>query len=238
MTPVSTVTATSIPGIPPGDLFSPLLAERLFASRLVAVITVEDPADAVPLARALVDGGIRAVELAWRSAATLEALAGIRRVAPELLLGIGTLLSSEQVRQVHEVGADFGVSPGLSPAVVEASRHVGLSYAPGVQTPSDVQAAVERGCRVLKFFPAETAGGLAHLRALHAPFAHLGMRFIALGGLTVENSSAYLRESCVGAIGGSWIAPANLVRQGKWDAIRQLAAAACERAARATKEGS
>ncbi len=211
---------------PAGSAFPPELADRLAVERIVAVITIEDPGQAVPLARALVAGGICAMELAWRTPATLESLAAIVREVPEMLAGVGTLLTAAQVRAAADAGADFGVSPGMSVTVVSAARSVGLPFAPGVQTPSDVHAAVEQGCRLLKFFPAESAGGLTHLRSLHAPFAHLALRYIALGGIDERKAEAYLTEPCISAIGGSWIAPAALVKQGAWEIITKNAAAA------------
>ena len=212
--------------MPAADAFPRELAARLVTERIVAVITVADVREAVPLARALVAGGIRAMELAWRTPATVEALAAIVREVPEMLAGVGTLLSAEQVQAAAEAGAEFGVAPGMSVAVVSAARRIGLPFAPGVQTPSDVQAAVEQGCRLLKFFPAESAGGLTHLRSMQAPFAHLGLRYVALGGIDEVKAAAYLAEPCIAAVGGSWIAPAALVRQGAWEEIRRNAAAA------------
>jgi 2-dehydro-3-deoxyphosphogluconate aldolase/(4S)-4-hydroxy-2-oxoglutarate aldolase len=190
------------------------------------VITVDSAADAVPLARALVAGGIRAMELAWRTAATPDALRAIVSEVPEMLAGVGTILSADQVRVVVGIGAAFGVSPGLSATVLSAARSAGLPFAPGVQTASDVQAALEHGCRFLKYFPAQTAGGLPHLRSLNAPFAHLGLRYLALGGIDESNAIAYWREPAVAAIGGSWIAPTNLARERAWETIRARAAAA------------
>jgi 2-dehydro-3-deoxyphosphogluconate aldolase/(4S)-4-hydroxy-2-oxoglutarate aldolase len=209
-----------------GEAFPQKLVVRLESDRVIAVITVDTADEAVLLGRALVAGGVRVMELAWRTSATLEALAAIVQDVPEMLAGVGTLLSPEQVQAAADAGAEFGVSPGMSAAVVRAARTFGLPFAPGVQTPSDVQAAVEQGCRLLKFFPAESAGGLTHLRNLNAPFAHLGLRYIALGGIDQRTAPAYLAEPCVAAIGGSWIAPSVLVRQGAWEDIRQNAAAA------------
>lgn len=211
------------PGVPGGCAFPPELAARLAVERIVAVITVDKVDQAVPLARALLAGGIQAIELAWRTPAALEALARIIQQVPEMLASMGTLLSPEQVRAAARAGAHFGVSPGLSPAVVRAAREAALPFAPGVQTPSDLHAAVELGCRFLKFFPAETAGGLAHLRSIHAPFAHLGLRYIALGGIDERNAPAYFAEPCIAAVGGSWIVPQSLVQSGAWDCVTKHA---------------
>ena len=180
----------------------------------------------MPLARAVVGGGVLASGLAWRTPAFLEALVAIKRDVPELLVAAGTLLSPEQVHRVQAAGADFGVSPGLSVAVLEEARKCQFPFMPGVQTASDLHRAIELGCRWLKYFPAESAGGLAHLRNLHAPFAHLGLRYLPLGGINESNVAAYLNERPVAAVGGSWIAPAESVSQRAWEKIRQRAVAA------------
>jgi 2-dehydro-3-deoxyphosphogluconate aldolase/(4S)-4-hydroxy-2-oxoglutarate aldolase len=222
---------TGIPGLPPESAFPGALAARVAAARIVAVITVDQAADAVPLARALVAGGITAMELAWRTAAFLPALRAIKAGVPAMLAGAGTLLTPEQVAAVHAAGADFGVSPGLCEQVVAAARRTGLPYAPGVMTPSDLHAAVRLGCRFLKFFPAVSGGGLAHLRSIHAPFAHLDLRYLVLGGVDEASAADFLREPAVVALGGSWIAPPALVRQRAWDVIRARAASAAALAA-------
>lgn len=229
--PISATTAGAGEAHP--GVFPPELLSRLCAQRIIAVITVDEVQQAVTLARTLVEGGVMAMELAWRTPVTLDALEAIVREVPEMMAGVGTLLSAEQVRAVADAGAAFGVSPGMSAAVVTAARRHGLPFAPGVQTPSDLQAALESGCRLVKFFPAESAGGLVHLRSMHAPFAHLGLRYIALGGIDAQKAAGYLAEPCVAAVGGSWIAPTALVRQGAWEQIRRNAAAA-----RALAEGS
>lgn len=215
-----------VPGLPAPFMFTAILGERIEREGILAVVAVEKADDAVPLVRALRDGGVRVIELAWRTGETLNALMAIKREVPEIILGIGTLLSPDQVRIACAAGADFGVSPSLSSAVLNEARTCGLPFAPGVQTATEIHSAVEQGCRWLKFFPAESAGGLAHLRSVHAPFAHLGLRYIALGGITEESAPDYLRDPAVGAVGGSWIAPASLVKERAWDAIRQRATVA------------
>lgn len=227
MTSTSSELCREMPGIVAGDLFPAAIEARVVAGRIVAVVTVDDAADAVPLARALMAGGIRAIELAWRTSEFLAALRAIKQQVPEMLVGAGTLLTPEQVAVAKAAEADFGVSPGLSGGVVNTARRLGLPFAPGVMTPSDLQAAVKLGARFLKFFPAESSGGLAHLRSLQAPFAHLGLRYLALGGIDETNVAEYLGEPSVVALGGSWIAPARLIREHAWDTIRARALAAC-----------
>lgn len=211
-----------------GSLFETPLRQALLNDGLLAVVTVEEVGQAEPLARALLAGGVSIIELAWRTEAALGAVRAIRAAVPELCVGMGTLLEARQVVEALEAGAAFGVSPGFSPEMLEAAADAGLPYAPGVMTPSEIQQAVARGCQLLKFFPAESSGGLGHLKSMNAPFAHLGLRYIVLGGLDESNAGAYLAEPCVGMLGGSWIAPPALIRRKAWDEISARAARARE----------
>lgn len=208
------------------DRFAPSLLGQLEAERVAAVITLDDASDAVPLARALRSGGLRLVELAWRTEKTLASLEAILAEVPGMLVGVGTLLTASQVEAAARAGAHFGLSPGIDARVVAAARDVGFSFVPGVQTPSDILAAIGLGCGFLKFFPAETAGGVAHLRTMHAPFAHLGLRYLPLGGISEATARDYLIQPSVVAVGGSWIAPAPLVRARAWPEITLRAKAA------------
>jgi len=193
---------------------------------IVAVLVVDDAKDAVPLARALLAGGVNAIELTLRTPAALDALREIKSGVPEVLAGVGTVLSVGQVSQVVEAGAAFGVAPGLNPRVLAAAREAGLSFAPGILTPSDIEQALEHGCKLLKFFPSEASGGLSYLKSIAAPYAHLGLRFIPLGGLNAKNMASYLAEPSIAALGGSWLAPRELIQAGDWEAITALSAEA------------
>jgi 2-dehydro-3-deoxyphosphogluconate aldolase/(4S)-4-hydroxy-2-oxoglutarate aldolase len=199
---------------------------RIERCGVAAVLVIDDVKDAVPVAQALLDGGIDVMELTLRTPAALDALTAIRTEVPEMLAGIGTILRPDQVHQVHQAGAAFGVAPGTNPRVVETAQHVGLPFAPGILTPSDIEAAVELGCRDLKFFPAEPAGGLGYLKSLASPYTHLGVRFIPLGGMNPENLGAYLIDPLILAVGGSWLAPRPMIRSGEWLGIRELATTA------------
>ena len=150
---------------------------------------------------------------------------------PDMLLGVGTILTPDQARQVKVNGADFGVSPGLNRNVIEAAQQAGLPFAPGIATPSELEAAIECGCRFVKFFPAEAAGGIPYLKSISAPYAHLGVKFFPLGGLNANNMVNYLLEKNVPAIGGSWIVKPDLVAQKAWDQITARAAEVCQIAA-------
>lgn len=197
--------------------------ERLTAARLAAVLVIDRAEDAVPVAEALLAGGVAAMELTLRTPAALDALQAIRRACPQMLAGIGTILKTEQISQVIDAGGEFGVAPGMNPKIVEAALAAGLPFMPGVCTPSDIERALEYNRPLLKFFPCEPSGGLPYLRAIAAPFAHLGVKYIPLGGLTLKNMPEYLREPCVGAIGGSWLAPREIIRAQNWAAITEAA---------------
>ena len=218
--------------------FDSQLLGRIETCGVIAVLVVDEARHAVPLARALLAGGVDAMELTLRTEAAIDALRAIRKDVPEMLAGIGTILRPEQVRMVAEAGAAFGVSPGVNPRVISEARRVGLPFAPGIVTPSDVEAALELGCRELKFFPAETSGGIEYLKSMAAPYLHLGVRFVPLGGVHTKNLATYLGESIVLAVGGSWLAPRDLITAEDWQAITDRAAEASRmaREARARKK--
>lgn len=216
------------------DIFPESLAGRIARGGNVAVAVVEDPDRAVPLARALLAGGVDTIELTFRTPRAAEALRRVASEVPEALVGAGTVLSPAQLREAKEAGAAFAVAPGFNPDVVRAAADMGLPFAPGVMTPSEIEGACALGCtRLLKFFPASVAGGLAGLRTLAAPYRHIGIRFLPLGGLKRENTAEWLADPLVAACGGSWIAPAALVAAGDWAAIEENARAASAAAAAA-----
>ena len=204
-------------------MFDDRIAGRIERCGVVAVLTVERAADAVPLARALLEGGIEAMELTLRTTAALDALRAVVAEVPGMLAGAGTVLTPAQVAQVREAGAVFGVAPGTNPRVLEAAKEAGLSFAPGVATPSEIEQAIELGCRVLKFFPAESSGGMAYLKSMAAPYAHLCLRFMPLGGVNAENMSDYLKSPLVLGLGGSWIASKEAIAARDWAAITATA---------------
>jgi 2-dehydro-3-deoxyphosphogluconate aldolase/(4S)-4-hydroxy-2-oxoglutarate aldolase len=209
-------------------MFCPDLQKKLTHSGVVAVLSIEDPAHARPLADALLNGGVDCVELTLRTPRAIEAAREIRTHCPEMTLGIGTILSVEQVHQVRDLGAAFGVSPGTNPRVLLAAAACGLSFAPGICTPSDIEAALEINCRLMKFFPCEASGGLTYLRNIAAPFAHLGIKYIPLGGVDASNAAKYLADPLVAALGGSWLAPKELIASESWAAVTANARQASE----------
>lgn len=212
--------------------FNPDLARQINQCGIIAVLVIDHADDAVPLAQTLLDNGVSAMELTLRTPAALDALRKIRKEVPRMIAGAGTVLSPGQVDEVFEAGAAFAVAPGLNRRVIERARQIGLSFAPGIMTPSEIEAGIELGCRVMKFFPAETTGGLKHLKAMAAPFQHLNLSFIPLGGLTAANMQSYLECPLVGAIGGSWIAKREAIAAKDWDSIARNAAEAAAIATR------
>ena len=204
------------------------LQQQIERAGVIAVVTVESVDAALPLARALLDGGVTAIELTLRTEAAMTVLEKLCAEVPELLIGAGTVLTPQQVTRVKAAGAAFAVAPGMNRRVVEAARDVELPFAPGICTPSEIEAALELDCRCLKFFPSEPLGGLRYLKTMATPYAHLGLRFIPLGGVSPENAASYLTEPTVLALGGSWIAPADAIRDGDWTGITQRAREAME----------
>jgi 2-dehydro-3-deoxyphosphogluconate aldolase/(4S)-4-hydroxy-2-oxoglutarate aldolase len=200
--------------------------ERLRACGVVAVLVIDRVEDAVPVAEALLAGGVTAMELTLRTPAAIGGLREIRRQTPEMLAGIGTILFPQQVVEVREAGAAFGVSPGINGRVVEEALRLGLPFAPGICTPSDIERALEYERRLLKFFPAEASGGQKYLQNIAAPYNHLGLKYVPLGGLTQANMADYLRDPLVAGIGGSWLASRDVIREKNWKAIEHAAQAA------------
>lgn len=192
---------------------------RISEAGIVAVLVIDDAANAVGLARALLAGGIGVMELTLRTDAALDSLRAIRAEAPEMLAGIGTVLTPAQVHAAKDAGAAFAVAPGFNPRVVGAARDAELPFAPGICTPSDIEGALEFGCNVLKFFPAESCGGLKRLNDMAAPYAHLGLRYIPLGGINAGNLASYVASPLVAAVGGSWLAKRETIAARGWDAI-------------------
>ena len=208
--------------------FPDTLLARIHRAAVIATLMIDDADDAVPLARALSDGGVNCIELTLRTPAALEALRRIREEMPQVTVGAGTILTPQLVHDSVAAGAAFGVAPGMNPRVVTEAQRVGLPFAPGVCTPSDIEHALEAGCTLMKFFPCEPCGGLPYLRSINAPFAHLNVQFIPLGGIDLSNAEHYLKESFIPAIGGSWIATRELVQQRNWTAITKNAQQAME----------
>lgn len=215
----------------PGHAASPAGAQvgsvrliDVLGSPVIPVIVLQDVADAVPLARALLAGGIQALEITLRTPAGLESIRRIAAEVPEALVGAGTVTRPEDLRAVRAAGARFAFSPGWAADLSDAAEQEGLDFVPGVMTPSEVMAAANRGHRAMKLFPASVAGGVPMLRALAGPFAEL--RFCPTGGVDASNCAQYLALPNVFAVGGSWLTPADAVRERDWPRITAIAAQA------------
>jgi len=194
--------------------------ERIGKIGIIPVIKIDDAKNAVPLARALAGGGIPCAEITFRTASGEEAIRRISSDVPGLLIGAGTVLTVEQVGQAVAAGAQFIVSPGFSPAVVAACKGKGIPVIPGCANPTDIQQALEFGLDVVKFFPAEQAGGIDYIKAIAAPFQNI--RFIPTGGINQQNISRYMSFNKVLACGGSWMADAELINSGSFEKIGAL----------------
>lgn len=193
----------------------------LAASPVIPVIAIEELAHAVPLAQALVAGGIRVLEITLRTKHGLAAIRAIADAVPTAIVGVGTLTSSEQFAAARDAGAVFGVSPGLTAALIAAAIDSGLPLLPGVMTPSEVMAAREAGFRHLKLFPAVPAGGVGMLNALAGPLSDV--MFCPTGGITLQTAPQFLACKNVRCVGGSWLTPTDAVRAGDWLQITSLA---------------
>ncbi len=197
------------------------LEEILTSAPVVPVVTIDDAAQAVPLARALVAGGIRAIEVTFRTSAGLEALRAIAAQVPDAIPGAGTVLNAAQLAAAAKAGAKFAVSPGATPALLAAATAAPIPFLPGVATASELMACLEAGIAICKFFPAAEAGGVAALKSLAGPFPQA--RFCPTGGIDAASASAYLALPNVLCVGGSWLVPRQAVAAGDFARIERLA---------------
>jgi 2-dehydro-3-deoxyphosphogluconate aldolase/(4S)-4-hydroxy-2-oxoglutarate aldolase len=199
------------------------------AARVVPVLTIDRVEDAVPLARALVKGGVRTLEVTLRTPSAADAAKAITAEVPDAIVGIGTILNASDLARAERLGARFGVSPGATPELLQAAAGSGLPFAPGIATASELMAALAHGFDLVKFFPAEQSGGIKALRALAGPFPHA--KFCPTGGVGEANAAAWLAEPNVVAVGGSWLCPTAEIRSGNWSGITAI----CERSMKSLK---
>jgi 2-dehydro-3-deoxyphosphogluconate aldolase/(4S)-4-hydroxy-2-oxoglutarate aldolase len=199
-----------------GEAIAALFAE----AQVIPVLTIERVADAVPLARALVAGGVRVLEVTLRTPVAADAAKAIMAEVPEAIVGIGTILNPDDLARAEKLGARFGISPGATPDLLKAATHSALPFAPGIATASELMAALAHGFGFAKFFPAEQAGGIKALRALAGPFPQV--RFCPTGGIGEANAVTWLSEPNVMAVGGSWLCPVSEVRAGNWAGITAM----------------
>lgn len=207
------------------------MAAILARSPVVPVVTIGDVAHAVPLAKALVRGGIRVVEVTLRTPVALKAIEAIAAEVPEILLGAGTIVTPADLHNATQAGATFAISPGSTAALLAAAQSASIPFLPGVATPSEIMLAVAAGFDHLKFFPAAVFGGTDALKAFGGPFPSL--RFCPTGGISAENAARYLALPNVVCVGGSWLTPAAAVSSGDWPLVERLAREAVSSLARA-----
>ena len=196
------------------------MMSELYSIGLIPVIKIENPDDAVPLAKALIDGGLPAAEITFRTEHAAQAIKNITEAYPEMLVGAGTVLTTEQVDAAIAAGSKFLVSPGLNPKVTAYALSKGVPMLPGCSNPSDIEAALELGLSTVKFFPAEAAGGLKMLKAMAAPYGKL--TFMPTGGINADNLLEYLKFNKIVACGGSFMVKDELIKEKKWDEITAL----------------
>lgn len=201
-----------------------LTVEQVAACGVVPVVVLEDEAQAVPTARALLRGGIGAMEITFRTPAARGSIARVAAEVPEMIVGAGTVISEEQLHDAVEAGARFIVSPGSDAGVIAAAMRLGVPVTPGVVTPSEIMLGLKLGVKVFKFFPAESYGGLGTIKALSGPFPQV--RFIPTGGINQQNAAGYFKSPKVLAVGGSWMVTKDMVAAGDFDGIAEKSAAA------------
>ncbi len=199
---------------------------------VVPVIAIDSVDAALPLSDALLEGGLPVIEITFRTEAAAEVIEKICRHRPEMLVGAGTVLTVDNLEAAKNCGAKFAVAPGLNPEIVAGAQEIDLPFEPGVATASDIECALSMECTMLKFFPAEALGGVKMIKALAAPYAHTGMKFIPTGGINAENLESYLALDSVAACGGTWIAKKPDIAEGRWDDISQRCKAVGEVVAR------
>lgn len=198
------------------------MIELLGKRRIVPVIAIDRADDALPMAEALKKGGLEVAEVTFRTKAAAASIRAIAKEFPEFLVGAGTVTTLDELSAAQDAGARFAVAPGLNRRIVSAARDKGFPFFPGVMTPGEIEAGLEEGCQILKFFPAEAAGGLKLLKAVAAPYAHRGVRFIPTGGIESGLLATYLAEKAVLAVGGSWMVAKKLLDGQDWQAVEKL----------------
>lgn len=201
-------------------MMSKQMEEKIAELKVVPVVVLEDAKDAAPLAKALCEGGLPCAEVTFRTAAARDSIKAMTDAYPDMLVGAGTVLTTEQVDSAVEAGAKFIVSPGFDPEIVDYCLEKEIPVFPGCITPSEVAQAVKRGLRVVKFFPAEQFGGVATIKALSAPY--VGLKFMPTGGISAKNLKEYLACKPIVACGGSWMVKKDLIQAGEFEKIKEL----------------
>jgi 2-dehydro-3-deoxyphosphogluconate aldolase/(4S)-4-hydroxy-2-oxoglutarate aldolase len=199
------------------------LKDRMWKAGVVPVIAIESPDSALPMADALIEGGLAVAEITFRTDAAVEVISALKNNRPDILLGAGTILSVENLKKAAACGAAFGVSPGLNPEILKKAIEMDFPFFPGVVTPSEIEQGLSLGVNVLKFFPSEASGGTSMIKAVSAPYSHLGVKFIPTGGVNLNNLEEYLALPQVLSVGGTWIAKKDAIAAGSWEEIKNNA---------------
>lgn len=202
--------------------------DRIASIGVVPVIACDSASAALPLADALIEGGLPLAEITFRTEAAADVIREISSKRPEMIVGAGTVLSPATLKTAIDAGASFAVAPGLNPAVVAAAAEAAFPFVPGIATASEIENALGLSCRLLKFFPAEAIGGCRLLSSLYAPYKHTGVKFMPTGGVTPENLGSYLSLPAVAAVGGTWLAKPADIAAGNWKQITERCKAAVE----------
>lgn len=198
------------------------MLERISSKRIIPVIVLDHEDQAEPLAETLLRAGLDIMEITFRTPAAEASIRRISKRFPEILLGAGTVLGTDQLKRAADAGACYALAPGLNESVVRAAEAAGILMFPGVMTPSEVEKALSLNCQILKFFPAEAAGGVTMLKSLEGPYAHTGVKFLPTGGIGPATMRTYLERPSVAAVGGSWMVEKTLIAAREWDVIGQL----------------
>lgn len=194
--------------------------EKLSEYRVIPVISIESVDFALGLADALIEGRLPVAEITFRTDAAADVISLLADKRPELILGAGTVLNTENVQKAKDCGAAFAVAPGFNPDVVNKSGEIGLPFVPGVSNPTNIESALSLGCKTLKFFPAEASGGINYLNAIATPYKHTGVKFVPTGGVNADNLAGYLTNPFILACGGTWIAKKDDITDGNWGKIK------------------
>lgn len=197
--------------------------DELTQRPVIPVIVIEDANDAVPLAEALLEGGIDIIEITFRTAAAADAISAIAKALPQMLTGAGTVVTEDNINRALDAGSSFGLAPGLNPATIARFQKAGVPFVPGIATPSELEQGLSLGCKLMKFFPAGDMGGPKFLKALSGPYASYGVKFCPTGGITLDNMNDYLSLPIVSSIGGSWLATRQQIADKDWKTITQQA---------------
>jgi 2-dehydro-3-deoxyphosphogluconate aldolase/(4S)-4-hydroxy-2-oxoglutarate aldolase len=188
--------------------------------KVIPVIAIEDADKALHLADTLIEGGLPLAEITFRTSAAAKVISILCKKRPEINIAAGTILTIDQLKQARDYGAFFGVAPGVDPKLIEEALKIGFPFIPGIMTPTEVTVCLNYKLSILKFFPAESAGGIKHLKSIIAPFAHTGVKFIPTGGVNKENYKSYLEIPQVISVGGSWMATKEDISTGDWSKIK------------------